>query len=349
MNKNMTDETLNFHLSQVSRSFSFCISQLKEPFRLWVGLTYLVCRALDTIEDTPFAEREVQLKHFSRFDNFLKTPPSHEEVSLWVSELPRNDISASELELLSQTSSLLNRLQEQPPAMRQIVFDMVSSMSRGMQHFVSKRINGLLRMKNLNDLNQYCFFVAGVVGESLAKLLALVEPDFKVEDEKVMTAHHFGLFLQKVNIVKDAPSDLKLGRHFLIDDKQLLPSIVENADQAMHFLSLVPIKQREFRLFCGWSLFMGIGTLVKLQSKTTPELQRKLSQEETFEILGSVENHIDDPEQMRGLFAKWMKRLDMQNMQSTKNHSPDEIKTVNDISKMYQGFLSTHHLLQLGL
>ncbi len=41
------------HLDRVSRSFAFCIRQLPDPLRGWVGLSYLLCRILDTIEDSP--------------------------------------------------------------------------------------------------------------------------------------------------------------------------------------------------------------------------------------------------------------------------------------------------------
>lgn len=366
MNKPMDDDTLRFHLSRVSRSFAFCIGQLNEPLRTWVGLTYLVCRALDTIEDTPFSESKTQLGHFSVFDRFLKNPPKDEEIFRWVKQLPQNDMAAAERDLFSQMSALLQRLHEQPHPMRQIVFDMISSMSQGMQHFVRKRREGILRLENLHELNRYCFFVAGVVGESLAKLLALVEPEFKLEEEKVLTAHHFGLFLQKVNIIKDAPADRKLGRHFTTDESQLFKSIPENATQAMQFLSLIPIRQREFRLFCGWSLFLGLGTLAKLQNSTQKnniqkknsgdqKLQRKLSAVEAIEIIGAVEQSIDHPVQIRDHFVSWMRRLNLrvdENRPQAKianGPSPVEIKAVGDVLELYHGLLKPQQLLQLGL
>ena len=48
-------QTIGFyqtHLDRVSRSFAFCIKKLESPLRQWVSLAYLLCRVLDTVEDS---------------------------------------------------------------------------------------------------------------------------------------------------------------------------------------------------------------------------------------------------------------------------------------------------------
>ena len=48
-------QTISFyqtHLDRVSRSFAFCIKKLESPLRQWVSLAYLLCRVLDTVEDS---------------------------------------------------------------------------------------------------------------------------------------------------------------------------------------------------------------------------------------------------------------------------------------------------------
>ena len=74
--------------------------------------------------------------------------------------------------------------------------------------------SGHLKLGSLKEVNQYCFFVAGVVGEALAKLVSHVEPQFQTAKFRILDAHHFGLFLQKVNILKDQVNDRGEGREF---------------------------------------------------------------------------------------------------------------------------------------
>ena len=68
------------HLNRVSRSFAFCIERLEGDFREWVGLSYLLCRILDTVEDAPWPSRQDREQAFARFEDFLEKGVSLEEV-----------------------------------------------------------------------------------------------------------------------------------------------------------------------------------------------------------------------------------------------------------------------------
>ena len=95
------------HLEKVSRSFSFCIMQLTSPAREWIALSYLLCRIIDTIEDSVWPDNQSQTIAFQRLECFLETTPSEAEFHLWFGDLPKN-IVAHEQRLLADLRVLLH-------------------------------------------------------------------------------------------------------------------------------------------------------------------------------------------------------------------------------------------------
>ncbi len=106
-------------------------------------------------------------------------------------------INKHERALLEDAEVVLQDLHALPNPVRVLIAELVQNMSRGMQQFALSNPPGVLRLKTLREVNQYCFYVAGLVGELLARLLARVEPTFAISEQTILRAHHFGLFLQK--------------------------------------------------------------------------------------------------------------------------------------------------------
>ena len=293
------------HLNRVSRSFAYCIGNLNAPLKAWVGLTYLICRVLDTVEDAPWRHDLDQQKHFDRFNDFLMKAPEKEDVEHWSARFPES-IPEGERLLLQDSHKLFEDLHQSPDSVKSIIQQMVVSMSQGVKHFshTKSENNGVLKLSSLKEVNQYCFFVAGVVGEALARLVEHVEPQFKVARHRILDAHHFGLFLQKVNLLKDQKNDAVEGREFVYDRNEILQSMSYNAHGAWRFFQNLPLQQREFRLFCAWSLFLGLASLPWLEQFNELETSGKLPREEAEEIFNGVEAMIDDPDQLDDLFGQ---------------------------------------------
>jgi len=71
---------------------------------------------------------------------------------------------------------------------------------------------GTTSVKTIDDYNEYCHYVAGLVGIGLVKLFAasgLEDPSIKDQEE---LANLMGLFLQKTNIIRDYLEDLEQNR-----------------------------------------------------------------------------------------------------------------------------------------
>src|SRR6185312_11359020 len=193
-----------------------CIARLESPLRSWVSLTYLICRILDTVEDALWSKMSLQRRSFEQLVMYLDNDRTSLPVAQWVKMFPES-LPEGERLLLSDTSRILADLKDAPPEVRAPITDLVRSMAAGMRHFAELRDagRGRLELHGIREVNQYCFFVAGIVGEALSKLLAAVDVDVRLTKNVLVDAHHFGLFLQKVNILKDQMQDECEGRFFV--------------------------------------------------------------------------------------------------------------------------------------
>lgn len=286
------------HLDRVSRSFAFCIRQLPSPLREWVGLSYLLCRLVDTVEDANWSNHALQGAEFARFDAALADPAR--DLVDWAKQFPA-DIPESERLLLVDADRLMHDYHAFPAPVREAMRTLIGSMSRGMQHFSAP---GELRLRDVREVNQYCFFVAGVVGELLTHLLAAFDAHFKITPLVLRRAHHFGQFLQKVNLLKDQVGDEREGRHLVPSRADLERVAFVNAQNALEFLVALPARQTEFRRFCAWSLFLGLEALAVARRSLNENRVLKVQRRKMEEILGAVEEALGDEGALRQLFAR---------------------------------------------
>jgi hypothetical protein len=177
-------------------------------------------------------------------------------------------------------------------------------MYRGMRHF--SREGRVVRLRSLAEVNQYCFFVAGLVGDLLTDLVAERWPSFQVTRRTSVDAHHFGLFLQKVNLLKDQAADEREGRFLVHSRAELLASLRRDAEGALRYLQSLPIAEKGFRLFCGWSLFLGLASLPWTERSWARGIFEKIPRLLTQKLLGTVEHIIDDNQALFALFQQML-------------------------------------------
>jgi phytoene/squalene synthetase len=332
-------EFYQIHLDRVSRSFAFCIAQLTSPMREWVGLSYLLCRILDTVEDSTWPAQAAQFQAFALFDQALLDASKIIQLENWASLFPHG-LSSGEKMLLEDAAEILEDLHRLPQDVQAKIQSLVRSMSQGMQHFAAQNKAGTLYLHNLDEVNQYCFFVAGLVGELLCELLAEVEKDFSPDQTNVTRAHQFGLFLQKVNLLKDQAQDEKSGRN-LIPSRQIVEqSARENAVKAFEFLLKVPVHQVEFRRFCAWSLFLGLEAVSVARADQVAKIPRVRAEE----IVLNVEVSLPDPQKLRSLFDAAFEKLGWNQMKA----APHTAAVIPEwLYGIYQGHLSRESLAEV--
>jgi phytoene/squalene synthetase len=281
-----------YWLDVVSRSFALCIPQLEAPLRDQVALAYLLLRVLDTVEDAPFADRRAQQRQFERLRAFMRTMPARTDVECFVAGFPAQ-LSEGERALLGETFALLEDAHALPVPTRAVVFHAIDRMAMGMAAYT--RRPSPLRLVDIEDVSRYCCFVAGVVGEMLTHLWALGASDV---GPPIPLAYHFGLFLQKVNILKDQAEDEAAGRFLVPDRAGLLASLRGDARGALEYLQALPRDDRGYRTFCAWSLMLGAATVAQLDQ---PKQSRR---GETAELLARTGAIVHDNAALGRQFAE---------------------------------------------
>lgn len=287
------------HLEKVSRSFAFCIARLDQPLREQVGLSYLLCRILDTVEDAHWTCSSVQK---GCFNDFIEVLSDQRKANLWSVALLQNasKISESEAALVRETELVVQALQKLSIEARKVVIPPVISMAQGMREFAQTRNtnHGRLHLKTLQDVNHYCFFVAGVVGEILDGLLRIEASKRGITVQtKLSDGFRFGLFLQKVNVLKDRDSDLNEGRDLVPVVADVFHSSLVDAERAFAYIQAIPHTFKSYRLFCAWSMFLGLASLPHIAQG------RKIGRLETVSLLAKVEIKIDSPRSLEAFFA----------------------------------------------
>ncbi len=317
-------EWYQHHLNRVSRSFAFGISELEEPLREYVGFAYLFCRLIDTIEDSDWPQASPrQQMQFSELIGFLNQRPSPEVFDSWLSQIPKG-LPEGEASLLADSYQLIRDYHHLPEPVRTLLRGSFLTMIQGMAAFVSLRssADGKIVLRNMLELNHYCFFVAGVVGEILTGLAhyhdSLNKPNNlgnslsnslsnnlsdnlsdslynKPPNEILLQSFHFGLFLQKINILKDTAEDARRGLFFFKERGAVVASLHKHAVTAKNYLQAMPESWTNYRLFCAFSVSLGLISLPVILNPMDSSL--KISREHTKMLMSHLkEINIDPPE-----------------------------------------------------
>ncbi|RZA06316.1 MAG: hypothetical protein EOP11_10680, partial [Proteobacteria bacterium] len=288
------------HLEKVSRSFAFCIEQLEEPLRRHVGLGYILCRMADTVEDSAWESLPAQDHAFAEFTSFIEAEPAAARVEAWARSFP-NQIPEGEARLLADAPQFFADLHALPPGPQAVLRRTTLSMVRGMQFFC-KQDRGSANPRSLAEANQYCFFVAGIVGELLTDLVAEGTPEYRPDDRTYTDAFHFGLYLQKINLLKDQLEDAKVGRNLVPDRAVMRGSLVLHAQRSLRYIQGIPVSQRGYRIFCAWSFFLGLISLPFIDRSWREQKASKISRQHTFLYLSKVLIKVSNNQALEALF-----------------------------------------------
>ena len=204
-------------LPKVSRTFALCIRLLPPKVEYPVLVSYLLCRIADTIEDTvdlSGTEKGALLAHFGSCVE--ESGPDAGPIGV------RFERALTDEERLAhQTDAVLREFRQLPSAQRASIRPWVQEMCSGMADFAMKQGDRsvpspseasesrggstLHALATVDDLERYCYYVAGTVGHLLTGLFHTIQPgvsDRRFEQlDKLATS--FGLGLQLTNIIKD--------------------------------------------------------------------------------------------------------------------------------------------------
>src|SRR5512140_322969 len=204
-------------LERTSRTFALAIPVLPEPTRREVTLAYLLFRIADTFEDAAHWAPSRRVQALAGFESLLGSL-SPAEASRRAAEWTAAGASPSPgyAELVACTPAVLEEFSRlRGPAVDSIRAHVVAS-ARGMARFVARTEGNRLSLSSIAELKDYCYVVAGLVGEMLTDLFLTGHPVLEgVAPFLRERAAPFGEALQLVNILKDADADRAEGRRYL--------------------------------------------------------------------------------------------------------------------------------------
>jgi farnesyl-diphosphate farnesyltransferase len=204
-------------LEKTSRTFALSIPVLPEPTRRQVMIAYLLFRIADTFEDAahwPPARRVEALREFQRLLSRYSAEEAARFATRWTAAGPSPDPAygqlIAEVPLVLETFFALDR-----EAVSSVCAHVLRS-AEGMAGFVERSRDGGLVLEDVAALRDYCYAVAGIVGEMLTDLFLLGRESLAaIAADLRGRAAVFGEALQLVNILKDTATDVAEGRSFL--------------------------------------------------------------------------------------------------------------------------------------
>jgi len=204
-------------LEKTSRTFALSIPVLPEPTRRQVMIAYLLFRIADTFEDAahwPPAERIAALHDFNALLSDYSRAKAERLSAAWADR----DVAhhAGYRELIAETPFVLDEFFALSPGAVAPIRTHVIRSAEGMASIVARTHGGSLTLHSIQELKDYCYIVAGIVGEMLSELFLLdrapLAPIAGFLRERAAT---FGEALQLVNILKDSAVDASEGRSYL--------------------------------------------------------------------------------------------------------------------------------------
>jgi farnesyl-diphosphate farnesyltransferase len=277
-------------LEGVSRTFALTIPQLPPELYTAVANAYLLCRIVDTIEDEVSLSAE-QKKYFcSRFIDIVKTGQQAEVFAQELAPLLSAQTIPAEHSLIHLIPRVIAITHTLAKPQIEALAGCVETMANGMPVYQALDLHAGL--KTMKDMDDYCYYVAGCVGEMLAKLFCHYSSEIAAhQDELLKLSVSFGQGLQMTNILKDIWDDAKRGvcwlpqdifnetgfnladltpttndAHFRLGLQHLISIAHGHLQNALTYTQLLPSHETGIRNFCLWALGMAVLTLKKINS-----------------------------------------------------------------------------------
>ncbi len=271
-------------LQHVSRSFALTIPQLPPALQDPVTNAYLICRIIDTIEDEESLTPPEKSFFFREFLDVLNGRTSGVEFADALCPKLNGRTLPQERELIGNTPLIISDHLTFSPRQQTAIRRCAGIMADGMSRF--QAVQDLGGLRDLGDLEEYCYYVAGVVGEMLTELFCDYSDRIAENRKKLLElAVSFGKGLQLTNIVKDLWDDNKQGVCWLpralfgasaASRDPLMTSPSESLtkalavvtdlarshlERALAYTLLIPRSETGIRRFCLWAIGMAVFTL----------------------------------------------------------------------------------------
>ncbi|MGI9332923.1 MAG: phytoene/squalene synthase family protein [Gammaproteobacteria bacterium] len=278
-------------LQGVSRTFALTIPTLPDQLCLSVGNAYLLCRLADTIEDEPALSAAQKRALSEQFIDVVAGATEPDRFATELLPLLSGATLDAERDLVANTARVIRITRSLMPGQRRALERCVRIMGAGMAEFQEKEtLDGLADQR---EMDRYCYYVAGVVGEMLTDLFCEHSPDIARHRETLQAlAVSFGQALQMTNILKDIWDDRSRGACWLPREVflragfslgeltpgagtpefqrgllELVSVAAGHLHNALRYTLTIPPAHAGIRRFCLWALGMAVLTLRKIRRR----------------------------------------------------------------------------------
>ena len=306
-------------LKSVSRAFYLSMRVLPSAMREPVGIAYLLARAADTIADSAPVSSEHRLAHLHKFRNILAGETDVAAATELARALANLQSNEGEKELLTSLPALFALLDGMENAdaepTRAVVLTLTSGMLFDLTTFHSKDSGMVTALQTPKQMDDYCYLVAGCVGEFWTTMSIARNASMARWDEQTMSSLgvRFGKVLQMTNILRDVPKDLRIGRCYLPQNEldrvglraeDLLNTVntdrarpilewgirraLDHFSAAEQYILAIPRRNLRLRLAALWPVLIGLKTLTMLAASDdwlNPESRIKIPRRAVYGII----------------------------------------------------------------
>ncbi len=301
------DKKIDILLKGTSRSFYLTLNFLPKKIRKQIGLLYLLARLSDTIADSKVGEKDILIHLIGQYNDRVQkrseTIPDLTDLSL-LQENP------AEQKLLQDVMLPIKYLEESEifgERDRVRIRDCLEIIIRGqtldLERFNASSKAEIIALNDENELDEYTYSVAGSVGEFWTHMV--LDHQFEVDNEMrnnlFENGIRFGKSLQLINILRDIPEDIAMGRCYIpmeklleydLEPKDLLDS--NNMDKfrpifdsyiskaynhlncAIKWVNLLPKNQYKLRFSCILPILIGQSTLKMLSENNVLDRKNRI-------------------------------------------------------------------------
>ena len=303
----------------VSRTFALTVDVLDEPMSSYICVGYLVCRIADTVEDAEDVPPATQSRLLRLYDRALD-PDDDTDVREFVTAVePYLDEDRSDdWAVVADAERVVRVVEALPEDVREAVTPPARELVQGMAMFVDRYADrGGLRIQSRDELEEYCYYAAGTVGNLITNLVTRGDVDAERRRRLYDTAEGFGLLLQLVNISKDVyddydeennvylpadwldeegvPQDAVLADEHEVGSARVVHRTADHArtflDDAQFYLEHVPTT--DGNTLAAWAIpfLLAVGTLRELVARPEDALTDrgvKISRQEVFAVCAAM-------------------------------------------------------------
>ena len=308
-------------VQDVSRTFALTVDILDSPMDEYICIGYLLCRIADTVEDATHIPPAEQVAILDTYDAVLDPHDDtsiaafHDAVRPW---LPPEEERHADWRVVAEADIVVATFHALPSSVRNEIREPVREMVHGMSAFVERYADdGGIRIQTRDELEEYCYYVAGTVGTLVTNLLT--RDDMPDERGRILrqTAGSFGQLLQLVNVSKDVYDDYTeennvylpaewlaaegISQEEIVDpeNRDAAASVVSRTartarsylDDAQTYIEAMPL--RHGNTLAAWlaPYLLAVGTLREIEAQPENALtgaDLKVSREEVFAILAAA-------------------------------------------------------------